>query len=605
MVEDQAQRLDRETGYALIVLAVVQGFALYLLQLAITHRAWPATDPRWLVGLYSAAVGLPLFLYLGVARLRDWRNLAAGLPLGLALFGLGWHLGWVSGGTQSPFGYGIPDFVVTYVVSVGISLFALAFLFRAWSLGGERPFAYARLLALSWQNALTLFLLHVFVLVFWLLLWLWAELFEALKISFFTTLFSKPIFDYPVTLLVVGGALVLIRNRIRLIATVQFMCEVLIKALLPLVALIVFAFLFALPFTGIHSLSRTEDPGFLMTVLDLVMLFFFNAVLSDSREEPPYPAALRWFVLAAIVLLAVNAGVSAWALHLRIGQHGLTDTRLWAVVVELLAAAYILPYAIVIVWRQRANAPALRRVNVVMAFVVPAVLLLVNTPLLDLRGISVHNQVSRLLSGKVSPSAFDASYLRFEAGRYGTDALHKLANSDFAARNPGLKGRIADLLKRSNPWETPKQTQTDVAVIRNTFEMVPAGSNPPDALLLFVAAHDSGYRFCDLRSGVCKLAKLADPALPDAWAVFSFSPGSASVYAPSAAGKWRLIGRLESLDCADCGNPESAAPQDTLRLMSGPYPVFSDGHHYFGFTPTLAYYKETAPGATPENSPPP
>lgn len=156
MDAERPQGLDRASGYGLMVLALVQGWALYFLQLAITRHAWPATDPRWLAAFYTVAIGVPLFFYLGATRLRDWRNLPAGVLLAAALFGLGWHFGWVSGGPGGPNAFALPNFLPTYVASVGASLFVLAFLFRAWSLGGKKPLRYNRLLALSWQNALTL-----------------------------------------------------------------------------------------------------------------------------------------------------------------------------------------------------------------------------------------------------------------------------------------------------------------------------------------------------------------------------------------------------------------------------------------------------------------
>ena len=117
-----------------------------------------------------------------------------------------------------------------YVLSLGVTLFIAALFFRLWSTNGRLAFDYRQLLAGSWQQALTLALLGLFVGVFWMLLWLWAGLFKIIDIRFFMQLFGEAEFVYPVTWLVLGLGLVMIRQRVNLIATLQFMCEASINA---------------------------------------------------------------------------------------------------------------------------------------------------------------------------------------------------------------------------------------------------------------------------------------------------------------------------------------------------------------------------------------
>jgi hypothetical protein len=44
--------------------AVIQGWALYLLQLSITHHRWPSTDLGWLFALYAVFVFIPVAVQL-------------------------------------------------------------------------------------------------------------------------------------------------------------------------------------------------------------------------------------------------------------------------------------------------------------------------------------------------------------------------------------------------------------------------------------------------------------------------------------------------------------------------------------------------------------
>lgn len=596
-MENTTERLDRASAYTLVILAVIQGYALYFLHLAIDSHAWPATDARWLIGLYTLAVGWPGFFYLGLARLQDRRNAWAGGPLALLLFGLGWHLGWLaSGGGAMPAAFRIGQLLGPFVLSMGAALFILAFFFRTWTESHDLAFPYRRLLSLSWQNALTIGLLGLFVGVFWMLLWLLAFLFKILEVDFFRELFSKPGFAYPVTTLVMGLGLVLIRNRIRLIATVQFMCEVLIKALLPLAALIAVLFLAALPLTGIQRIWDTGYAGFLMMLLAVVLLFFFNAVLSETGEEPPYPAAIRWFVLGTMLILPINSVIAAIALYQRIDQYGLTDSRLWALILQVLIATYVFGSAVVILWRRGQFRAPLQRLNTILAAVLAATLLLVNTPLLDVHRIAADNQIARLKSGRTAVADIDLRYLRFELGEYGIRALHDLHDSKFAAAHPDLKPAIEAALKQKQPWiPVASVDRQDASAIARRLELTPADTQAPDSLLLWLGKNDSFSRLCLGRGKpACRLAAFTGPRGEPAWALFedNYDWQSVAVYVADDTGGWRKAGTLNAMNC-DCG-PRPDHPGGTLERQPGPFVVYRDNALTYSFEPTLGYYQGTA-----------
>lgn len=166
----------------------------------------------------------------------------------------------------------------------------------------------------------------------------------------------------------------------RLVATVQSMCEVLIKALLPLAALIGILFLGALPFTGVARIWETGHTAMLMMSLAIVLLFFFNSVLSENPEHPPYPSWMHGLVIFGVFLLPLNSLLAAWALGLRIEQYGLTVDRLWAATIQLLIAGFTLSYAALILLRRTSALGAIQSANKVLAYVVAGVLILVNTP---------------------------------------------------------------------------------------------------------------------------------------------------------------------------------------------------------------------------------
>src|SRR5690606_6161598 len=195
--------------------------------------------------LYTAVIGLPLFLYLATVDWRDRANGFAALALGALLFWIGWHAGWLTLPYVSDQVRGGRHVLPTLACGVSVALFIGAFNFRTQR--ETTRFDYAKLLDHSWRNALTLGFLGLFLLAFALLLMLWGGLFAVIEIDFFEELFDEPEFLYPVFGLVGGWGLGLIRARTGLIATVRNLCEVLIRALLPLVAFILVIFLGTLP----------------------------------------------------------------------------------------------------------------------------------------------------------------------------------------------------------------------------------------------------------------------------------------------------------------------------------------------------------------------
>lgn len=589
MDDTRTVALDRTTRMGLILLALAQGCVLYLLYLAMDEKAWPATDPRWLKALYTVVVALPVVFYLGVERLVDRRNLAVAGVLGTLLFFLGWHLGWVGMGERVP--RNGETFVAAYVLSLQVALFVLTFFFRVWSVSGKLRFDYGQLLAFSWQQALTLGLLCLFVFVFWLLLWLWGRLFDVIGIEMFKELFEEPVFAYPVTGLVAGFGLVLIRERIRLIATVQFMCEVLIKALLPIAAVIVVLFLGVLPVTGLQPIWDTGKAAQLMMLLTLVLLFFFNAVLSGDPERPPYPAAMRWLVYASVVLAPVSTLLAAWALWLRIDQHGLTLDRLWAGVILLLIAAYAFTYALLLLWKRDGALWPIQAANKRLALAVAAVLIAVNTPLADLRAWAAGNQVERLLSGKVSADSFDYGYLRFSLGAYGDRALREIEQSDLAQENPVIGQRVADVLTLNNRWDSPLRIDaSDMAAVAEAFVVVPAEEPLPETLLRELASsHDQ----CLRAPGSCRVLRMPD--FPDSgWIVLHsisdyYVRGDAYVLSDQA---WRKIGRIA--DTGDCGKKLAAKLLEEAPFVRvpGPFLAYHAGQCFFNVLPEQAYLRE-------------
>lgn len=587
MDDNRLNTLDRTTSLGLIILAVIQGYALYALHLAIDHELWLAADQRWLKALYTITVVLPAFYLISIVRLGERINF---LPLLLIplLFWLGWHLGWVEQQPE-PQQSGRHQFTVAFCMALGAALFILALFFRSRAANGKWSITYQPLLVYSWEYALTLAQLGLFIGAFWSLLSLWAALFSAIGLGFFQTLFQEPAFVYPVTWLVIGMGLVMIRNRFRFIANVRLMCEALIKALLPLVALIILLFFAALPWTGLQPIWDTGKAAQMLMALMLTLLLFFNAVFHQPHDQLPYPTWLRSTIMLAIVLLPVGSLLAAWALWLRIDQYGLSLDRLWAAVLQALTAAFTFSYSLILLWRRQAALPSIQRANIGLALLVAATLILINTPLADMRNWAAQHQIKRLMDGRTTVDTFDYSYLRFQLGQPGSLALQALADSEFAQSQPELIRRIELSLKQTQRWSQDPLVDThNLNDVAQQFNVSPEGATLPEPLLKLLVEQGS---VCLSQVEPCRALQVSnEPGFQ--WLIYApySTHGQAYSMPNEQNADWLQTGTLMRLGAMQTQYDEecqATRPTIDLQRMQGLENTYQSGNCLYNLLPTL------------------
>ena len=594
MDDHRLNTLDRATSLGLIFLAVAQGCALYALHLAIDHEYWLVADQRWLKALYAVAVALPAFYLISIVRLRDRLNF---LPLLLAplLFWLGWHLGWVEQEPE-PQQWNRHPFTFAFCMAVGAALFILALFFRSSADSGTWPKTYQPMLDYSWEHALTIAQLGLFIGVFWSLLSLWAALFSAIGLDFFKTLFHEPAFFYPVTWLVIGMGLVMIRNRFRFIASVRLMCEALIKALLPLVALIILMFFAVLPWTGLQQIWDTGRAAQILMALILTLLLFFNAVFYQTDNKLPYPIWLRSAVMLAVVLLPLGSLLAAWALWLRIDQYGLSLDRLWAALLQALTAAFTFSYSLLLLWRRQAALPSVQRANIGLALLVAGALIVVNTPLADMRHWVAQHQVKRLLEGDTAADAFDYHYLRFELGQPGSLALKALADSEFAQSRPELTRRLERSLKQTDRWsQEPLMDTHNLNDVAQQFSVSPEGATLPEPLLALLVEQNS---VCLSQVEPCQALQVSNETGVH-WLIYiTYEWRYGQAYTKRSAepkSDWMQTGTLMVLGAEEEQYYEECLtghPPIDLQRIPGPLNVYQSGNCLYSLRPNLESAKQ-------------
>ncbi len=416
----------------MLLISLVQGLFLYGLYHAFDTHTWPSESPLWSYPLWTIALAVPLLLLLSIDR-DNYKSVLQHVGLFAAVLVL---LAIYTGYQAQPIGkFPISNLSLVFALAMILACFkALMYLQQRAS---GVALTYQVLFTNSWRNFLVGALSGLFVLVFWLILTLWGQLFKVIDIDFFWTLFRDDWFLYPVLSVAFGTGVIIFRDLTNVIDNITRLFHWLFKLLLPLVLGIAVIFIAALPVVGLDVLWSTGRGTALLLGLLAIALFFTNAVYQDGREEGPYPLLVHRLIYGGLCVLPVISALSFYGLALRLIQYGWTIERCWAFVVWLIFTLFAVGYVVGIFRRRDEWTRGLAQVNTAMGIVVLVLMLLVNSPLLDFRKISLASQLDRVESGEIELREFDFWYARNHLARPGYLAMEKIKD-DVGDNDPEL-----------------------------------------------------------------------------------------------------------------------------------------------------------------------
>lgn len=534
MTDEGAKAPSPRLLAARLGIGLAQGFALY----AVDH--WSKELPAvWLGTLMALAVLTPVVALGSLGVLRR-RALLAWLAAALLISaGLGGYAAFVAGSRVA----GHYDDYIPAILFTGAALFILHHLIvpadaeRRWRASYERYFDE------GWKDAVRLAFAGLFVGALWLLLHLGASLFELIGLKFLRTLIQKPWFAFPASATFFALAVHLTDVRTGLIQGARTLLLTLLSWLLTVITVIAVGFLAALPFTGLKALSAAGSASGTMLAVCAALVILINASYLEGERKGYPPSVLRWFVRAASLALPPLVAIAIYGLAVRIGQYGLSPQRIRVAACLLVAACYAVGYA----WAAIMRGPWMKRLegtNWLTAQVAVATLLLLLSPIVDPVRISVNDQVARLDAGRTSAEKFDYRFLRFQAGRWGTEALKSLAGRTQGDRAPAIAKLAQDALTSKNRWDAPP-----TSVARRTGAIHAVGAPLPEGFLsqAWDRTEDPAVDCLDPR-GDCQavIADIDGVPGPD---VIVLGPGRSRVFG-FRANRWVEVGSLSGVRCS-------------------------------------------------------
>lgn len=321
---------------------------------------------------------------------------------------------------------------------------------------GAWRFPYSRLHSHAWADAVIGAASLVFTGVTFLLAWLIAGLFDLIGIDLLKELLQDEWFAWMLAGFAFGGAFGLLRERDRLVATLQRLVMVVFSVLAPVLAFALVVFLVSIPFTGLAGLwDSWVSAAALLLAASAGAILLANAVIADGRDQHAANPVLRWSALALVAVVLPLAVLAGFAMGIRIDEYGWTPERIWGAIAVGVAIAYGLGgwWSI---WRGRGDFDdPLRPVQTSLAISVCGIALFLALPILDFGAISARSQLARLESGRVAPEKFDWAAMAFDFGPAGRKRLADIARTGPA----GWREMAASALKSKDRWAVAERTR--------------------------------------------------------------------------------------------------------------------------------------------------
>lgn len=531
---ENSETLSPSARVAIVLAGALQGVICYAITWYIGYAKLPS-DTLWLLCVIPATVVMTTTLSLSLTSFRKpflW--LALGV-IGAIVAGMGGWLKWSVAGLER---WDIRDAVLIF----GFHLLLMMLLVLPWLQRRIDPAPaasfYSDFYTKNWHNALTLLLVFVSNGLFWLVLFLWAELFELIGIRFFDRLFFHTDGFVSVAIGVVSAsAAVLARVQNRLILALQNLLTLIATGLLPLMAALALLFIAALPFVGFDAISARTSAAGLLTTLALLLLFLVTIVWHPQRQRLPYYAPLRGMIRLAVAIAPAYPILAAWALWLRIAQYGWSPERLYAVLITTVALVWAAGYCLSVL----VSRPEPQKLQ---GYVAPATgllaltfLVLIHTPALDPWRISVESHMARYQSGRINAEQVSL-YMLSSAGRKGREAMLRLQKDPQFMSSP-MRQRELNGLLAGNRDGAGKMT---VEMLEKQIQLAPGMARPDKGLWQAMLGNQYRFESCDSAQGNCLLMSLDlnGDSRPEA-VLFQFTDRTIVAYTQTDAG-WRIAG---------------------------------------------------------------
>lgn len=470
---------QEESGRGLGLLSLVAGLATGVAAWWVTERFLdgPHPSPTAMTSL-QGLINFSMAWLLLVERREILKPLAPALAIAALLAWPSWFM--AGADASSNFDLDSAPLIFWYSIAAPLSFYLLLALAKAVLETGAPP-KYASVFFHGLTLPLVALGSSLFALLALVLLFAWAALLKQMGVTFFSELFDEPWFIMPFVGAVSGLSIAMIRGQRAVLGALRFLVLLFSRIAMPITAAFSLTFLVVLMTKGSGAILGADvlfgRPAAIILFLSFAGMLLFNGVYQNGEGAPP-PLWLRLSTIIAIALFPVYSGLAAQGLWMRIGEYGLTPTRLIGALMVFLAFAYSLVLIAGLLselnWRAARWMAPVAPLNILMAIAWIVALIGVSSPIFNGWAISARSQERLLLSGKADALKFDYGYLRFKLGRFGDAALDRLAEASAHPQAAEIRNGVARARKAQSYWEYQNPEYAEPEIADDTLVEAPA-----------------------------------------------------------------------------------------------------------------------------------
>ena len=459
--------LTRQRG-GLALTGAGAGFALWTLDEMSARGDWSEKVHFGLAALVFTFFAAILAL-TGPMRLR--RAAVAALPVALSVAGL---LSIAAARFDR-----VADFQMTglpFVAAFLLGFLPLPFVIAASGRGWRD---YPTLFVESWRMVVRAVAAWLFAGLVWGVVWLSDALLGIVGLGFIEGLMQAG----PLAAMLTGAALGL--GSAVVVEATETAAPDLVLRLLRFLALpvlgVTLLFLLALPIRGMSDLPGDLSAAAILLAIAGAAVVLVSALIDRSDAEAATGQILGRCAQALAVVMPLPVGLAIWALATRVGQHGWTPGRVFAVGVAVAMAGYGVLYLAAVLrgagWMRR-----IRQANLVMAGGIMVLAALWLTPLINAEAISARSQLARYEAGLTAAGDLDVAALS-GWGKAGAAAVARLEALTQEPGHEDLALRLAAAAAGGMPAmdEAPEAL---LEALRAVMPLQPAGAQAVRDLLL-------------------------------------------------------------------------------------------------------------------------
>jgi hypothetical protein len=458
--------------WMMALIGALAGGSLYLLGRMI--------EAEWLVGRPAFAAVLLAGVFFGgllltVGPLGLKRAAMGAGAIGVAVTGLALIASFRFSAAEDVVGAGIE--MVSLAVLIWLPWpFAIAAAGSGWR-------DYPSLFNESWGIVVRVTVALVFTGIVWLVIFLSQALLDLVGVTVIDVLIRQPAAPWLITGTVLGLAMAVV-NELSDVLSPGLVLR-LFRLLVPVVLAVMVIFLVALPVRGFDTIFGAVSSTAVLLGMVAAAVTLVTSALDQEDATATHTGIL---VQSARVLAGISvlpAGLGAWALAVRVIEHGWTPSRLFAATVAVLALAYGVLYLIAVLrgpgWMER-----IRQTNIWMAvasMVAAALWLSVASP----EAISARSQLARITDGRTTIEEIDLDAFAHWglAGQAAREALNQMA-----AGNGALAARLAATEPQALSEPDLAQVQKALSAALPLQPSTPAAAALRDLILAQVPLED-------------------------------------------------------------------------------------------------------------------